>query len=350
MKSMRTISFQMLSLLFLTSCEQGNAPMDTPALPTDVPCITSVSLPGASTATRTIITGIENAPEGGAAGSADKLSGIGICAIGTDGTEYRPVRGTNTAVYQKKRDGWFNPSRKEATNLFLPSGDKLVYIYAWHPSGLTPDFEAGNNYLTDIKILAEDDFKATNQTDYLYAYGYTDESTKDIVGVNSTNNSPLKFCMQHALAKLTFTVKKGDKDESLHLTEFMMNTSDASGFRTGDGSTRRMSFENGEFANLLSASTLTYKDADSPEVTTAGITVTALVAPVTDLRQISFKMTMTVGDSDTRIYRTRTLATTTWVKGKEYKYTLVAYKLSAEIEGDAEVNDWTTEVSDIPIQ
>lgn len=349
---MQRIIIYIFFLFFLTSCEQDGSPVEpTPDALSAVPHITSVSLPGEGT-TRSIITGTEDFQENGASsGTSDKLSSIGLYAVYADQSEYKPTHGSNTAIYRKSADGWFNPSREDATNLFLPS-DKSVNIYAWHPSELSPDYEGGKFHISNIRILAENDFSATNQTDYLYAYGYTGDNPLSKANVNSANNPSLKFKMQHALAKLTFTIKiKADNTESLKLKEFVMKTSDAQGFRVGEGVSRHMSFIDGEFVNLLPTSTLTYKDANLPAVTVSGVMVTALVAPVTALRLVSFEMTMDVGGTDIRTYRTTALSSaSTWVKGKEYKYTLIIDKMAARIEGDAKVYDWGTEETDIPIQ
>lgn len=348
---MQRLIIYILFLSILTACGEDRSSIEPiPDALSAIPRIASVSLPGEG-ATRSIITGTENFPEGGIV-TPGKLSSIGLYAVYSDLSEYKPAHGSNTVIYQKTASGWCNPSLVDATNLFLPS-DKSVNIYAWHPSGLSPDYEGGKLHVSNIKILAEDDFNATKQTDYLYAYGYTGASETVAAAVNSTNNPPLKFKMQHALAKLTFTVKKKtDNAETLKLKEFIMKTSDSQGFRIGEGASRHMSLINGEFVNLLPTSTLTYKGTIPLEVTTSGATVIALVAPVKALQLLSFEMAMNVGaGTDTRTYRTATLTNAaTWGKGKEYKYTLVIDKMEARVEGDAIVYDWVTEESDIPIQ
>lgn len=339
-------------LLLLTSCEQGGAPADMPSLPINVPCIVSVSLPDNRTVTRSIINGIENVPTDDAVISADKLSSIGIYAICTDGTEYKPVHGNNMAIYRKEAIGWLNPSREDATNLFLPLGYS-VNLYAWHPSSLTPGYASGNFYAYNIEVRSADDFNATQQTDYLYAAGCK-KGESSVAAVNSTDNPGLYFKMQHALAKLVFTVKKDvNNTEVLKLKEFKLRTSDTKGFRTGEGSNRRMNLITGVFSNLLPAATLTFTASTLEEVTVEGATVIALVAPVSSLQVISFELTMEVEGKDTRVYRTKPLSNaTTWSQGKMYKYSLKIEKMSAEIVGDKEVEvyDWTTETDEIPIQ
>lgn len=354
-KSIEKTLLRMLFLLSLASCEQAgdNLPEEA-ATPADLmPRVASVSMPTNRTTTRTIITGVEDAPASGAAGSADKISGIGVYAVRADGAEYKPTHGSNAVTYQKGAAGWLNASRLDATNLFLPT-TYSVNLYAWHPAGLPTGYvTSGNFYVSNIEIRQTDNFSATQQTDYLYAAGCRqNEST--VAAVNATDNPGLYFKMQHAMAKLVFTIKKDiGNTETLKLQQFKLKTSDAKGFRTGESSNRRMNLTTGTFNNLLPSSELTYTESTPQEVTPTGVTVIALVAPVTALGTVSFELSMEVGGKDTRLYRTKALSNaTTWEQGKVYSYTLKIEKMSADIVGDkeAEVKDWTTETDEIPIQ
>lgn len=354
-KSIEKTLLQMLFLLSFASCDQGgdNLPEETVTPADRIPRVASVSMPTNRTTTRTIITGTEETPADGAAGSADKLSGIGVYAVRADGTEYKPTHGSNTAAYQKETTGWLNASRLDATNLFLPTAYS-VNLYAWHPAGLPTGYvTSGNFYVSNIEIRQTDNFSATQQTDYLYAAGCLKEETT-VAAVKATDNPGLYFKMQHAMAKLVFTVKKDvTNTETLKLQQFKLKTSDAKGFRTGEGSNRRMNLTTGAFNNLLPSSELTYTESIPQEVTSTGVKVIALVAPVNSLGTVSFELSMEVGGKDTRLYRTKALSNaTTWEQGKVYSYTLKIEKMSADIVGDkeAEVKDWTTETDEIPIQ
>lgn len=353
-KSIKKALLQILLLLPLASCDPVNDLTEEETTPRgQMPSVASVSMPGSSTTTRTIITGTEEIPVSGGTGSADKLSSIGVYAVCANGTEYKPSHGSNTAIYQKESVGWLNASRLDAANLFLPSAYS-VNLYAWHPAGLPTGYvTSGNFYISNIEIRQTDNFSATQQTDYLYATGCRkNEST--IAAINVSDNPGLYFKMKHAMAKLIFTVKKDiNNTETLKLKEFKLKTSDAKGFRTGEGSNRRMNLTTGAFNNLLPASELIYTESTPQEVTPTGVSVIALVAPVTNLKTISFELAMEVGGKDTRLYRTKVLSnTTTWTQSKVYSYTLKIEKMSADIVGDkeAEVKDWTTETDEIPIQ
>ena len=354
-KSIKKTFLQMLFLLTLVSCDhRDDLPEEVPALADRVPCVASVSMPGNSATTRTIITGIEATPENGGAGSADKLSSIGVYAVRADGAEFKPIHGSNTATYQRKSIGWLNASRLDATNLFLPSAYS-VNLYAWHPAGLPTGYLTnGNFYVSNVEIRQTDNFSATQQTDYLYAAGCRKEDESTVAAVNASDNPGLYFKMRHALAKLVFVVKKDVANtETLKLQKFKLKTSDARGFRIGDGSNRRMNLTTGAFNNLLPSSELIYVENVPQEVTQFGVSVIALVAPVTALQAVSFELSMEVGGKDMRLYRTKALSNaTTWEQGKVYTYTLKIEKMSAEIVGDkeAEVEDWTTETDEIPIQ
>lgn len=341
---------QLLGLFLLVSCGQEDSPAGQQPVETgNVPRIASVSLPG-NVATRSIITATENLPDDGISVNPDKLSRVGLYAVCEDGTEYKPSHGSNTGVYQKTAAGWVNPSSTDAASLILPN-TYTVNIYAWHPYTLAPYYANGNFYISNVSVRSSDNFTAAQQTDCLYATGCLENGTA--ASVNTANNPKLHFKMKHAMAKLEFTVKKdASNTENLLLKEFVLKTSDAKGFRVGEGTNRRMNLATGAFSNLLPTSTLTYTTSPPEEVTTTGVTVTALVVPVEELQLISFELTMDVG-SDTRIYRTKTLTdAATWLHGKLYKYTLKIDKMSADIVGDKEVEvyDWLEEKSEIPIQ
>lgn len=353
---MRRISLYSLYLfLFLSaSCEQATIPETTPDDndPTvEVLRITSVSLKG-NTSVRSIITGTETDPVSGT-NTNGKISRLGMYAVCTDGTEYQPANGKNTATYVNAATGKWQPAANLTGDESLRLCSTPVYIHAWHPASLLPSYSNGNFYVTGIGLLTADDFQATGQTDYLYAAGSSGNGgtagTK--TAVTSQNNPGLSFTMKHALAKLTFKMKKDlsiDASETLTLKQIVLK-SYGNNFLTGSGSNRRMSLQDGVLSGLVATEKLTYTGDLVLNHTTQD--VVALVAPIKDMQRFSFELTVSSANGETRKYQTKALnVSTTWEAGKNYAYTIKADKMSAILEGLPEVTDWTDEKNDIPIQ
>ena len=338
---MRQFLLYGLCLLFFTSCDRETIVTQTNE--SDVFRIASVNL--GNTATRNIITGIGS---GTPSGDASKISSLGIYAACTDGSEYKPVNGRNTATYVYQNNKWLtNPDLTGDESLRL--SQQQVYIYGWHPSALLPKYENGNPYITGIEIVEKDDFKATAQTDYLYATGYVSGDAR--TAVTSQNNPGLKFNMDHALAKLTFKMKKDVSiavDEALTLKQLTIKSPENK-FLTGSGSNRRMNLTDGILSGLIATEKLIY----TGELTLdhSGADVIALVAPIKDMQRFGFELSVELASGETRQYQTKTLnVSTTWLAGKNYVYKIKVDKMSATLDGPVEVYDWTDEKNEIPIQ
>lgn len=331
------ISNLCLSLFLLASCEQAEVSTNTPD-DDSILRIASVDLNGGPH-TRTIITGTE---------SNGKISRLGIYAIYADGSEYKPSYGRNTATYVNTSGKW-KPDASLAGDETLRLSTGAVYVYAWHPYTLQPSYNNGSFYIGGIELLTEDDFSATGQTDYLYAAGSDASGNK--TAVTSQNNPGLCFTLKHALTKLTFSMKKDESiedAETLTLTQLVLKSYD-NNFLTGSGVNRRMDLADGTLNGLVATEKLTYKG--SLTLTHDYQNITALVAPITGMQRFSFELTVTTGSGESRKYQTKALnVSTTWEAGKNYVYKLKADKMSAVLEGPAEVYDWVDEKNDIPIQ
>ena len=334
-----------LSLFLLASCEQAEVSTNTPE-DGSVFQVASVDLNG-GTHTRTIITGIESDP-GSGLNANGKISRLGMYAIYANGSEYKPSYGRNTATYVNTSGKW-KPDASLAGDetLRLPTG--AVYVYAWHPYSLQPSYNNGSFYIGGVELCTEDDFKATAQTDYLYAAGCNAGGNK--VTVTSQNNPGLRFTLKHALTKLTFSMKKDasiESTETLTLTQLVLK-SYGNNFLTGSGVNRRMSLADGTLSGLVATEKLTYEG--SLALTFGYQDITALVAPITGMQRFSFELTVTTGGGEIRKYQTQALnVSTTWEAGKNYVYKLKVDKMSAVLEGPAKVYEWTDEKNDIHIQ
>lgn len=345
---MRRINLYPLCLLLLAACEPASvdAPATTDDTPGDVLRVASISLQG-ETATRSIITGIETDPVNGGSNTDGKISRLGMYAVCADGTEYKPMNGRNTAVYVKSSDKWQpDASLTGDENLRLSATE--VYVYAWHPSTLSPSYASGSFHVSGIDIKTTDSFDATAQTDYLYAAGNTDGATDGKTAVTSQQNPGLKFRMKHALAKLTFRIKKDDTtSETLTLKQLILKGSGNS-FLTGSGTNRRMALANGVLSGLVATEKLTY--SGTLELDASGQDVIILVAPVTGVQRLGLELTVDFPDV-ARKFQTKALSVaTTWESGKNYVYNVNVNKMSASISEVPAVYDWTEETNDIPIQ
>ena len=180
--------------------------------------------------------------------SGDEASkGIGLFVTATDGTAYDgKSEGYSNVKYNYNGEKW-----SAASPIYLSNTSGKLYAYFPYSADATD--------LTAIPVES-----SLNSTDYLYA------TSQDV----SFSNKSVNLQMNHALARLHLTVKKGDKylsDCNLSKIVLQSKAIDASGtmnITTGAVTATKVANEIGTF-------TLTGTDA----VTAAGITKDILLVP-----------------------------------------------------------------------
>ena len=323
-------------LLLLAACNGDPASPLPDAADADVLRVLSVGTKEVST--RTVMTTDELVTDG---------AQIGVYAVNPDKTEYVPPRGgSNTAVYTYNSSAW-HATTVDANLLRLPSATgKTVNVYAFYPSNLTSAYQSDDgSYVSGVDILSEDDFKATNQEDYLYA-----GTAK--TGVCATSPA-VSFEMNHALVKLTFKVyKSGSLTSTMKLTGLKIN--DNSGALKG-GTGKRMRLSDGQLQSTVPLSVITLTAADDAQKTeidiyTDGSTSTAsafcLLAPA-KVSYLSFLVTTaTTGleagaTKQTQQFLTQqTLMTKTdWKAGEHIVLTIVLDGMKATVT-NISVHSW----------
>lgn len=340
--------------LFFASCQQSHLPSAATGADDSLLDVASVELAG-DAATRALIDGTETHVDG-SAGTSGKISAIGLYAVCADGAEYLPAYGRNTATFYKQVSGkWQHAAGVSGDGSLRLSASPAVNVYAWHPCTLQPTYENGAYiYISGIEILANDDFTAGSQTDYLYACGSETSGGTTKVSVTSQHNPGLYFTLKHALAKLTFRVKTTSaiQNGALTLTKVVLKSPD-NDILTGSGSAnRRMSLIDGVLNGLAETEKLTY--TGTLALSQSGEDVVALVAPAS-VKRFNFefwvKPTADTDDSNLRKCQTKTLSSAvSWLAGKNYVYTVLVDGMSASLEGVPAVYEWTEEINDIPIQ
>lgn len=273
---------------------------------------------------------------------------LGIYAIHSDDlSEYTPTNGINPATYtyssSNNRWGIVDPAQQ----LRLPTSGSLG-VYAWHPvdKGLTPVYgENGNSYLSGITVLAQDDFAATGQADYLYP-----AATVTV----SAGSPTASFTLKHALAKLTFKVYKASSlsDDDTFLTGIQIRDYSTT-LQTGIG--KSMLLKDGTLQGLSSVRTITLQATDAQKAKilqkdeeTVGVTTTAspfcLLAPAASVEYLSFYLTTqaTLTGDQERTFLTQQVdfSSHRWTAGKHLIITIMLNGMGAVVTG-MQVYSWS---------
>jgi len=327
--NMKRFYYLFLWLPFLTSCGD-DAVVPPPVMPdSDVLRVLSVDM--AEAATRSIVTTDRLKTDG---------TQIGVYAVNPDQTEYQPLRGgSNTAVYEYQSGNWNVAAATDDKLLRLPSTG-TVNVLAFYPATLTPAYSRSGSSVSGIKILSEDDFEASNQTDYLYAEAVT--------GINVANPGAT-FTLKHALAKLTFKVHKIDtwiSDVKLTALKIISENS----LQVGAGKSMRLGSGTLQGLNGTSTFTLTATERQIQEIHTkdaappvAPATAYCLLAPAPSVEYLSFQLTIIEGgeNGQVRTFQTKkiNMKEHRWTAGKHLIINIMLSGMNASLT-DIQVYDW----------
>lgn len=258
---------------------------------------------------------------------------LGIYAVRSDLSLYKPMDGANPATYTYTSGSWGITDASQ--QLRLPKSGSLS-VYAWHAAEehLTPVYQnGGNSYLTGIHILSKDDFAATGQTDYLYP------AAPATVNVSSRKAT---FTLKHALAKLTFKVYKASSlTDEMFLTGIEIRDH-ATTLQTGTDKT--MLLKDGTLQGLNGVSTITLTATDEQKTKilqkteeTGGKTTASpfcLLAPAGGVEYLSFYLTtLTGGQEQTFLTQQTNFAANRWTAGKHLVITIILDGMAATITG-----------------
>lgn len=278
--------------------------------------------------------------------SVTSVSAVSVYATKTTHAEY----GSNPlSKYSLTGGSWSSDSAPEIQS--DKGGD--AYLYACYPVASSVTNRADGNHTVSVSVnvaAGSKDFKATDQDDYLYAVPVAgDKNTVEVSSVNYTKVTPDRrtagFSMNHALAKVSFKVKKSTAaTEALQLKSVEI-LSATNRLQTGVGT---MNLRTGVLNGLASVSSLTLTDGTGVTLATTlgNPNVTCLVAPMTASESIlSFRLTVRVsGETADRTFETRVVKAVQWAAGKHYVYTITVDKMRAGLNG-MQIDGWESDAN-----
>lgn len=211
-------------------------------------------------------------------------------------------------------------------------------LYACYPvvSSVTNRGDVNHSVAVTVNVTdAAKDFTASGQTDYMYATPQTATPAARTVS----------FTMNHALAKVSFKVKKSTSvKETLSLKEVEI-LSATNRLQTGTGN---MNLTTGNLTALASGSSLVLKNTTGISLPTSlsQPNVTCLLAPMTAIESVlSFRLTVRVGgETSDRTFETKTVKEVQWQAGKHYVYVITVDKMKAGLNG-AQIEGWQSDAN-----
>lgn len=275
--------------------------------------------------------------------SVTSIAAVSVYATKTTHAEY----GSNPlSKYSLSGGSWSSESAP------LIAGEN-AYLYACYPvvSSVTNRTDGNHTVSVSVNVAAgSKDFKATDQDDYLYAVPATgDKNTVTVSSVNYTQVTPgqrtASFSMYHALAKVSFKVKKSTAATEVLQLKSVEILSATNRLQTGVGT---MNLRTGVLNGLASVSSLTLTDGTGVTLATtlSNPNVTCLVAPMTASESIlSFRLTVRVGgEVADRTFETKVVNAVQWAAGNHYVYTITVDKMKAGLNG-MQIDDWKSDAN-----
>lgn len=334
----QTIGCLFLGSLLLGACEGSGLP-DVPQPEEEVLQLQSVDMTGDSAAsTRAAVTSVET---------------ISVYATKTTHAEY----GSNPlSKYTLSGGSWSSDNAPLIASEIVNGSvvyDGNAYLYACYPvvSSVSNRTDGNHTVAASVNVASDSkDFKATGQDDYLYAAPVTgSNSTVTVASVDYTQVTPSKrtvsFSMRHALAKVSFKVKKSTAATEKLLLKSVEILSATNRLQTGVGT---MNLRTGVLNGLASVSSLTLTDATGVTLTTTltNPNVTCLIAPMTASESIlSFRLTVRVdGETADRTFETKVVNAVQWTAGNHYVYTITVDKMKAGLNG-IQIDDWKSDAN-----
>lgn len=312
----QTIGCLLLGSLLLGACEENGLP-DVPQPEEGALQLQSVDMAGDSASTRASVTSV---------------AAVSVYATKTTHAVY----GSNPlSKYELSGGSW---SSDNAPLITVDNGGD-AYLYACYPVASSVSNRTDGNHTVAVSVNATTgtrDFKATAQDDYLYA--------TPVTGITPSKRT-VNFSMYHALAKVSFKVKKSTAaTEALQLKSIEL-LSATSRLQTGAGT---MNLRTGVLNGLASVSSLLLTDATGVTLATTltNPNVTCLVAPMTASESIlSFRLTVRVsGETTDRTFETKVVNAVQWVAGNHYVYAITVDKMKAGING-MQIDAWKSDAN-----
>ncbi|RHJ94237.1 fimbrillin family protein [Parabacteroides bouchesdurhonensis] len=258
--------------------------------------------------------------------TTDGLAAVSLY-VTREGVPYTLGGNTPLVQFTKSGNAWSTSSP------FSIYGGKPAKVYACYPVVNAVSSSGSNVFTVPVTVISEDDFSAGSQTDYLYG---SSEATAD--------NPSVTLAMQHALAKVSFCVKKATGTaETIKLTKLEMLSAGNNLWR----GTGVMNLSDGSLDGLTSSASvlLTSASGITLEGGTTAANLFSLVAPMKKAeQQLSFRLTVDI-DNDSYTFLTGSVkGDVQWKAGRHYLYTITVNKVGGTLTG-IQINGWMDDAS-----
>lgn len=209
------------------------------------------------------------------------------------------------------------------------------YVYGFYPATGTVTNSSTGNHTIPVQVAA-DNFSASLQTDYLYASPQQVHAGKRAVS----------FEMQHALAKVSFSILKSrfvTEKLTLNKVEIVSSTN-----RLQQGNNGTMNIGTGQLAGLAATGSLVLAGSTELNTLQEQPNVSSLVAPMTAKEtKLSFRLSVRVeGETEDRVFETAAVAGdgVQWLAGNHYVYKMTVDKMGGSLTG-IKIEGWKNDAN-----
>lgn len=263
-----------------------------------------------------------------ALGATAPISAIGIYATSHDHTAMDGAPYT----FEKKGGTW---SCATTAPQITSNENAQDHVYAFSPKGSSVTHSPTGNHTIPVTI-GNDNFSATQQTDYLYAASQRVYSAKRTVS----------FEMLHALAKVSFKIVKSEsvaEKLTLHKIEILSGTN-----RLQRGNNGTMNIGTGVLSNLAVTGSLILTGNTDLNVLQDQPNVSSLAAPMIAIEtKLSFRLSVLVeGETEDRVFETAAIPGdgVQWKAGVHYVYKITVDKMGGSLTG-IKIDGWKNDAS-----
>lgn len=262
-------------------------------------------------------------------GATAPISAIGIYATTS---AHAALQDNAQFVFEKKGGTW---SCTTTAPQITSEASAQDCVYAFSPENSSVTHSPIGNHTIPVTI-GNDNFSATQQTDYLYAASQRVYSAKRTVS----------FEMLHALAKVSFKIVKSEsvaEKLTLHKIEILSGTN-----RLQRGNNGTMNIGTGVLSNLAVTGSLILTGNTDLNVLQDQPNVSSLAAPMIAIEtKLSFRLSVLVeGETEDRVFETAAIPGdgVQWKAGVHYVYKITVDKMGGSLTG-IKIDGWKNDAS-----
>lgn len=277
---------------------------------------------------------VSMAEDGDARNTRASLGATAITKIGVYVTDngHTALAENAQSTFELKSGTWSctAPPKITVENTATPD-----FVYGFYPATGTVTNSSTGNHTIPVQVAA-DNFSASLQTDYLYA-----EPQPVHAGKRSVS-----FEMQHALAKVSFSILKSrfvTEKLTLNKVEIVSSTN-----RLQQGNNGTMNIGTGQLAGLADTRSLTLTGSTELKELLEQPNVSSLVAPMRGKEtKLSFRLSVRVeGEAEDRVFETAAVPGdgVQWLAGHHYVYKMTVDKMGGSLTG-IKIEGWKNDAN-----